>query len=362
MGTDPRGVNGVCLFGGHHAGYPRSAVLLEGLRRLGVPVVKCVVSPRWKSPRRYPALLSRYASLRDAFDVLFVPEFCHKDVPLAAALAQAGGKLCVFDPLVSRYDTRVHDRRDVARAGAQAWHNRNLDRITMSLPDLVLADTAAHAGYFRGLAAPGTRIGVVPVGYDDALFRAVPEPAAPPVRVLFFGSFLPLHGVDVIVEAAHLLRGRHDIEFELIGDGQTLHDVTAKIRGYALERLRLRPRVSMDELPARIARAHVCLGIFGSTAKASRVVPNKVFQCMGTGRVVISGDTPAMREFFVDGTDVWLVPVGDGAALAAAIDRLAGDARLRSRIAEAAIANVQRNFSPLPLASRFLAHCEAAMA
>ncbi len=362
MGKDARGLRGVCLFGGHHAGYPRSAVLFAGLERLGVPVVGCVVPPRYKAPRRYALLLSRWLKVDRSFDVLFVPEFRHKDVPLASALAGAGGKLCVFDPLVSRYDTRVHDRRDVGRAGPQAWHNRNIDRISMSLPDMVIADTGAHAEYFRRqLAPPGARVRVIEVGYDDAMFRPSPEEPGAPVRILFYGSYLPLHGVHVIVEAARILRDREDVEFEIIGAGQTFDDVQMRVREYSLERVSLHGRVPASELPRRIRAAHVCLGIFGETEKAARVVPNKVFQCMGAGRAVITADTAGVRGVFEDGEELVLVPAGDAEALAEAISALAGDRRRRARIAGRAAARVQRDFSPEPLARRFVQYCLEAM-
>jgi glycosyltransferase involved in cell wall biosynthesis len=354
---------GVCLFGGHHRGYPRSSVIMSGLARIGVPVVECTVSPKLKSPRRYPALIAAYARLRRDFDVLFVPEFRHKDVPLAWALSRWSGKLCVFDPLVSRYDTRVHDRGDADARGLQASHNLNLDRIALSLPDLALADTAAHAHYFRErLAAPDARVRVLPVGYDDTVFRPAPATAADDiVRVLFYGSYLPLHGVDVIVDAALRLRGERRIHFELIGGGQTFDEVTRRLRDARADNVSVEPRVDAALLPARIARAAICLGIFGTTAKAARVVPNKVYQCAAVARPVITADTPAVREFFDPARHVELVRAGDGAALAQRIVALAEDPSRRAELGEAAAGHVRAHYSAVPIARRFAALCEEAM-
>jgi glycosyltransferase involved in cell wall biosynthesis len=85
-----------------------------------------------------------------------------------------------------------------------------------------------------------------------------------------------------------------------------------------------------------LAAAHVCLGVFGTSGKATRVVPNKVWQGMAAGRPVVSAGTPGAREVLRDGRDALLVPAGDPQALAAALRRLGGDPALRARLGEAA--------------------------
>jgi glycosyltransferase involved in cell wall biosynthesis len=353
-------VRGVCFFGGFAEGYPRSEVIRKGLDALGVRVIICRASRRQRVWRRYPVLLWRYLRTPRDHDVLFVPEFRHKDVPLAVALAKATNKICVFDPLVSRYDTRVGDRGDARAGSLQAWHNRNLDRWSMRLPDLVLADTSAHAEYYRReFAGRGSRVEVLPVGYDDSLFSPVGESVSGEGEqtVLFFGNYLPLHGVDTIVAAAALLAGVRSIRFDLIGDGQTFPGVERFVRERNLTNVRLSPRVPMEALPARIASAAVCLGIFGSTDKARRVVPNKVYQCMGMGKAVVTERSAAVEEFFRDGQDIVLVPPADPAALAEALGSLCRNPQIRAGIGANALAVATRSFTSRRIAERFLAVC-----
>ena len=88
-----------------------------------------------------------------------------------------------------------------------------------------------------------------------------------------------------------------------------------------------------DELPEWMARSDVCLGIFGTSPKARRVIPNKVFDALACERAVITGDTPAVRELLCPGDDVWVCPPGDPEALADAIVTLRDD-DLRRAIAE----------------------------
>jgi len=64
------------------------------------------------------------------------------------------------------------------------------------------------------------------------------------------------------------------------------------------------------------------LGIFGTSAKAGRVIPNKVFQALACGAPVVTADTAAARELLRDGESALLVPPGDPEALAAAIRRV----------------------------------------
>ncbi len=357
-------MSGVCLFGGHHAGYPRSAVILGGLARLGVPVVSCVATPRAKVIRRYTGLVRRWKRIAHDFDALYVPEFRHKDVPLAYVLARRAGVPVVFDPLVSRFDTRIHDRGDAHARGPQASHNKNLDRVSFALADLILADTRAHADLFaEELAPPDTLIRVLEVGYDDAVFEpAPPAPDGDVATVLFYGSYLPLHGVPVVVDAAARLRDDPRVRFELVGDGQTRAEVERVVRDARLTNVTLTPRVPLSELPKRIAAATICLGVFGSTPKAARVVPNKVYQCMGMERPVITMASRAVEETFRVGEEIVTTPAGDGEALAFAIRALLANAEYRVRVARAGCERVRRDFTPTPIARRFLSYCEEARA
>jgi glycosyltransferase involved in cell wall biosynthesis len=115
------------------------------------------------------------------------------------------------------------------------------------------------------------------------------------------------------------------------------------------------PWVPYAQLGEELARAHICLGIFGGSDKASRVVPNKVWQAMAVGRPIITADTPGAREVLRDGHDAVLVPTGDAAALAAALARLAHDPELRARLGAQARRRYEEYGSPLRIADQFIA-------
>ncbi len=347
----------VCFFGGYEDNYPRCEVLRKGLENEGFAVEECRVRHTMKIFNRYPRLLWKYVKMKNNFDIIFVPVFRHKDVPLAWILGRMSGKKIIFDPLVSRYETKIKDKQDAPDRSFQSWYNRRIDSVSLNLPDLVLADTEEHALYYAGeFGVPESRIRVLPVGYDDQVFSAAArhrENGRDSCVILFYGSYLPLHGVDTIINAAAFLRDRHDIRIELIGDGQTCPRVRKLAEQAKLENVKFLPRVSYESLPDYINKADVCLGIFGRSEKALRVVPNKIYQCLAMAKAVITANTAAVSAVFEHERNIILVPPGDPEALAAEIQRLADDADLRGLLGRNGFAAVGDKYSCAGIGKEF---------
>ncbi len=108
----------------------------------------------------------------------------------------------------------------------------------------------------------------------------------------------------------------------MIGDGQETDRFRALLDEQGPLDLSWTPWVPYEELIHRIHAADLCLGIFGTSDKALRVIPNKVFQILAAGHALITADTPAARELLQPGPGVILVPPGDPRALAAAIHEM----------------------------------------
>ena len=152
--------------------------------------------------------------------------------------------------------------------------------------------------------------------------------------MLFIGTYIPLHGADTIVRAAHLLeRAGEAVEVVLVGGGQTYAGVRTLASRLGVTNVRFEPRIPIDRLAGEIARSDVCLGIFGDSPKAGRVIPNKVFDALAMGRPVVTRDSAAAREALTHGHTAWLVPPADPEGLAAAIAGLKADDEARARIA-----------------------------
>jgi len=280
------------------------------------------------------------------FDAFIVGYPGHLDLP--AARRAAGRRPVVFNPLVSLADTLVSDRGRFGPGSLPARVLERIDRQAFRSADLVVADTGAHAQFLAQLTGRSD-ISVCFVGAEERLFRPGWQ-ARSPFTTLFVGKLIPLHGIETILAAAELAP---ELPFRLVGSGQLAQLLDA--RPANVEHLAW---IEYERLPDELRRAGCALGIFGTTAKAQRVIPNKVFQALACGVPVVTADTPAARELLADGESALLVPPGDPDALADAVRRLAADEELARRIAIGGRAAYERAASETVLGSRWRALIE----
>lgn len=350
----------LCFLGAYDQDYPRNAIIRKGLGWNGVGISECRVAPKYKFWLRYPLLffISGRSLVED--DFFFVPEFCQKDVPLARALSFLAAKKVVFDPLASRFETKIIDWKRKPPNSWQAWWNFKIDYWAFRLSDLILADTQIHKEYYcEKYNLPSKKVEVLPVGFDSELFKLSPREISIEERnyfkVLFFGSFLPLHGVETIVRSAEILSKKDpSIKFHLIGSGQTWPKAEALASKFGLKNVRFEGWLPQNILPSRISSADICLGIFGKGEKAKRVVPHKIFQALAMRKPVITLRTPAVKEFFSHKENAFFCPTTDPSHLAQAILELKKDPALREEIADRGYRLVTQKFSPEAIGCRLI--------
>lgn len=228
-------------------------------------------------------------------DLIWVPCFRQRDMAAALRFARRRGVPLLFDPLISAYDKQVFEQGKIPPGSPRARKLRAWEAQLFQGADLVLADTPEHARFFtEDLGVPGDKTRVVHVGAEEGHFLAcplLPKPQEPrSLQVLFYGSFLHLHGPMTIIEAARRCRDL-PIRWQLVGDGALKPQCIAAAK--ELDQVQFLDWVSYEALPGLICNSDVVLGIFGDTHKASRVIPNKVFQALACGRPVITRASPA---------------------------------------------------------------------
>ena len=252
-------------------------------------------------------------------------------MPLAWILTRFRRRQLLFDAFISISDTLVSDRKKVSWLNPIAWFYFAADVISCHLADTVLIDTEAHKKFFASrFFLSSKKIRVAYVGTRTDLFYPGPKEGKLPndtYNVLFIGSYIPLQGIEHILHAAHILKDQPDIHFTLIGGGQTFAEMDALTKKLELSNVTLLDFMPITELPSYLRSADIALGIFGTSDKASRVIPHKVYDAVGCGIPVITAHNRAIEEKFTNGKEVHLCKTGDAKSLAQAIKSLKGSSR-----------------------------------
>ena len=357
----------VCLFGSYNrVAHPRIAVLEAALRAGGAEVIEAHV-PAWAGgtveklaaarhpfgPARLVRLARTWVLLAGRYrrvgrhDVVLVGYFGHLDVLLARLLVRR--RRLVLDMFLSVYDTVVLDRRAVDPSSFQARLAKLLDRLAVRVADLALLDTTEQVAFATGeLGLPARKLAAVPVGAEPGHFPDDPPPDGGPLQVLFYSTFIPLHGVLTVARAIRQLQ-EEDIAFTIVGRGQDRAAFDREVAG--LGGVTVHDWVPYDRLGKLVAGHHVVLGLFGDSDKARRVVPGKVYQAACAGRAIVTADTPAIRSAF-DPDEVVLVSPGDAAALAAALRELVKDRTRVTGLGRAARDRYARDYTPAAIGRR----------
>lgn len=308
----------IFYFGTYEKDYPRNRIMIKGFRKNGIQVVECHYS-LWERQRDktggyltmpsllglfvrlvwgYMILIGKFIRSRD-FDYLVVGYIGQTDVFLAKLLLLFRRRPLIFNPLVSIYDTLVLDRQVFKQGSILSKILFHIDKWSFQMSDVIVLDTQEQIRYItERFDIDKNKFVRVFVGTDEDVFypRQEIESKDGLFRVLFYGKFIPLHGIHHILHAAKALEHDSDILFQIIGKGQLsaeIHDLAVKLD---LKNVEFIDWVPYERLPEYISKADLCLGIFGDTEKAKRVIPNKVYQALACGKPVITGETPAIRE------------------------------------------------------------------
>lgn len=170
----------------------------------------------------------------------------------------------------------------------------------------------------------------------------------------YIGSLYPWQGVHYIVEAAaRVLDSRRDTNFLIIGKGDELPALSARVEEAGIsDSVTIIPPVPHEHVPEYVNALDVCL-CYPTRFRANTTSPFKVYEYLACGKAVILADIEGMREAFADTVDY--AEPEDAAALAARIDRLLDDETLRNRIGGAGLAFIRGEQTWAKVAERLVA-------
>lgn len=310
----------ICYFGTYRAEYSRNKIMINGLLQNDVGVIECheklwtgiedrihAVQSGWFSPKFwlrvikvYWKLIRKYIKIAD-YDVMVVGYPGQFDIFLARILTWIKRKPLVWDIFMSIYLVSIERNLDQQHSLSVRFLYF-IENIALRLPNMLIIDTAEYAKWFeKNYKINRNRFHLVPTGADDRIFSIL-EPKKRNKHdefiVLYYGTFIPNHGVPYIIEAAKLLNFDSSFKFRLIGSGPELYKCKELAEEYKLNNVEFISWVEQDSLKNFINASDIVLGAFGMTPQSLMTIQNKIYESMSMGKLVISGDSEAIRNSF----------------------------------------------------------------
>jgi colanic acid biosynthesis glycosyl transferase WcaI len=151
--------------------------------------------------------------------------------------------------------------------------------------------------------------------------------------VLYAGNLGEKQGLEVILEAAALTRGKPSIRYLVAGEGAARDRIKLRAQDLGLDNLTFLPLQSNSRLPLLLAAADLHLVVQRQKA-ADLVMPSKLTNIMAAGRpfIATAGEATELARVTTESRAGLVVPPEDGRALAQAVLGLAGDPGARKEM------------------------------
>jgi len=297
--------------------YSRNRILRQQMKRLGYQIID------FKPLISNLGYLQAFISVRFIPSLIWVPCFRHRDLQSAAKWAAKNKISIIFDPLISSWDKKINEQSKYKKTSKESLSLKKNESKLFNKPNFLVADTEAHKRFFKKeFNIPDKKIFVINVGAEEKIFFPNKKAISSDREILFYGSFLELHGVEVIIDAARILKNE-SIKWKLIGD---FHKI--KLEGLPLN-ISFESTMNTKKLVEKIHKATLLLGIFSDSEKANNVIPNKVYQSLACGKTVITRYADAYPQSFIyKNMGIFFVKPNDAKALAQQVLKVINDKKL----------------------------------
>ncbi len=237
---------------------------------------------------------------------------------------------------------------------------RVLERFVYRQADLTVSVTNSFVDHLRRNGS--RRVAVIPNGADPSLFRPLDD--APLLKrryglegkfvACFAGTLGMAHGLEIVLDAAELLRDDPGVALWLVGEGARRAELEAEARRRGLANVVFQGQVPRDDVPSVLAASDVALVLLRPDPLFETVLPSKMFEAMAAGRPVVLGVGGEAKDLLLRSEAGVAIPPGDAAALASAIRSLRARPDESVAMGRRGRAFVSENLSHDALARRYL--------
>jgi glycosyltransferase involved in cell wall biosynthesis len=247
-------------------------------------------------------------------DVIYLLPMNVKFIRSAIWAAKIFNKKLIVEMYISLYDSLVRDREKLKYESKEAKLCREKDILALTKSNYIIHTSSQEMNHWEkilGIKIDRNKVFISPNCNTPSLILKRSFMQDGILKICWWGSFIPLHGLDNILQAMQILKQR-EVPFtcNLFGvDNHSFPQYAEKIQLAQLElNVFLRKDLSFTDgsLPQYLVdNCDLALGIFGNTDKALNVVPNKLTEALSMGIPTLTMNSPALKEFFDPEADFW---------------------------------------------------------
>jgi len=336
----------ILYMGAYLDNYNRNIIFLKGLRRNGIKIDEYNVNSH-NIIKNIKLFLKNFKKLKTQnYDLILFHSEAFIQFMLAKFLAFVKRIPLVHDIFISKLQTIYDDRKQFKKRKIPKILFRiilyTLDLMECTFADYIILDTYSHIKFFyEKFNVPLKKFSKVYVGARDDLYFPIEKVKRVDNKFIvgFWGTFIPLHGINYMIKAAKLLENDDQIKFIIVGKGQLYKEMRALANELNVRNIKFIPKNfiyinQLDKLKEIISQFDIGLGIFGDGAKPVQVIPNKIFEGMAMKVPMISCRSPGIQELLTHNKNIILCERGNPESLAKAILELKNNEELREKIKE----------------------------
>jgi len=243
-----------------------------------------------------------------------------------------------------------------------AWLHGKTNRIYRESARIVALSEGMRDQILRHLV-PARKVEVIHNGTHPGKFPYRLRPVKEKVEVIYTGTVGVANGLSQLMEAASILqgKGREDIRFTILGEGNELEKVKTRARDLNLQNLHFLARVPKEEVSALLEAADIGVVCFANFKVLEANSANKFYDYLSSGLPVVNNYRGWQGAYLEKWNCGLACDQGDVAAFAANIEALADAPELRQEMGRNGRKLVEAHFDRRNLAARLLRTFEAVL-
>ena len=249
-------------------------------------------------------------------------------------------KPIVFDFYLSIYDMMCNDRKVYSPDSFLGKLTYWIEKKSLEKADYVIVDTNKLIESLSNMygVSPDKFVRVPLTINEENVVKKEVERYKEEFTVLYVGSYIPLHGTEVIIEAARILQEQdEELFFLMIGQGPDHAKCKELAEKYHLKNIEFKGFMTLEELNYYYNAADINLGLFSTGERANSVVLNKTNDSFRVGKPHLTLETDAMKEAFSDNEDIFYTKDDSPETLANRIIEIKNDKALLEKVGENAL-------------------------